>query len=104
MHETARILRSGVNFAFTSWEQNFGDRINDYRPFLQKVGFKVEVYEEIPDWESRQRMVYQKILDSKDILIKEMVKAGSSLWIKEAQTTFPLLKNMRRVFVVAKKI
>jgi len=104
IHETARILRSGANFIFTTWEQNFGNRINDYRPLLQKAGFKIEVYDEIPDWESRQRKVYQHILDSKDMLIKEMGKAEASQWIKEAQTTLPLLKNMTRVFVVAKKI
>ena len=34
--ETARILRTGARFIFTSWEQNLPHRVNDYRPLLQE--------------------------------------------------------------------
>jgi len=101
--EVARILRPAASFVFTTWEQKKPNKFNDYRLLLSNAGFKVDLYKETLDWERRQRKVYQTILDSKDILIKDMGEEGSRPWIREAQRGFPTLKYLKRILVVAKK-
>ncbi len=102
VNEIARILHPDALFLFTDWENK--DSVNDFRPFLQKSGFKIEVYDEIPDWEERQREVYQAVIDSKKTLIKDMGREGAFAYIMEAKTFLPELKNKRHVFTVAKKL
>lgn len=102
-YETARILRPGACFVFTSWEQNLPKRINDYRPLLQKTGFNVERYEQTHDWERLQRKSYQTVLKLKEKIIKELGEAESKGLIREAEKKLPRLNKMRRVFVVARK-
>ena len=102
VNEIARILHSDALFVFTDWENK--KSVNDFQPVLRKAGFKVEVYNEIPDWERRQREVYQAVIDSKKILIKDMGREGAFAWIMEAKTFLPELKNMRHIFSVAKKL
>jgi ubiquinone/menaquinone biosynthesis C-methylase UbiE len=102
--EVARIIRLNANFIFTSYEEKNSKLLKDYRPLLQKAGFEITIYEEIPDWERRQREVYQKVLSSKKNLIKDMGLEGAFPWIIEAKTFLPRLKEMRRIFAVAKKI
>ena len=104
MSEIARILRSKVFFVFTSWENKLSKRINDFRPHLRNAGFKVNIYSETLDWERRQREVYQKILELKDVLIKDMGREGVSPWIMEAKSLLPVLNNFRRILAVAMKI
>jgi len=102
--ETARILRSGARFLFTSWEQNLPHRVNDYRPLLQETGFKVIFYEETKDWKRFQRESFSTVLKLKDKLIKEFGEDGSRGLIYEAEKKLSRLDEMRRVFVVAKKV
>ena len=102
--EVARILRTNAIFVFTSWEKKESNIVNDYRPLLSESGFKVNIYYEAPDWERRQREVYQKYIELKDILIKDMGRAGAAPWIMEAKSIPPILKNRRRIFAVAEKI
>jgi ubiquinone/menaquinone biosynthesis C-methylase UbiE len=101
--EAARILRSKAYFVFTTWENKVSKRINDYRPYLQKAGFKIISYTETPDWESRQRKVYEKTLELKDLLIKDMGRDGAFAWIMEARSYLPFLENLKRILVVARK-
>lgn len=102
--EIARILRPEASFVFTVWESKRPNKFNDYRLLLSEAGFVVDLYKETLDWERRQRKVYQTILDSKDLLIKETGEEGaeSRHWIKVAKTMLPVLKNLRRILVVAK--
>jgi len=102
--EVARILRPKAFFVFTSWENKRSDRINDYRPYLQKAGFKIKSYIETPDWEQRQREVYQRTLDLKDVLIKDMGRDGAFAWIMDAKSYLPVLNNLRRILAIATKI
>ncbi|MDX1798667.1 MAG: methyltransferase domain-containing protein [Candidatus Lokiarchaeia archaeon] len=99
--EIARILRSDASFVFTFWETP--TTLNDYRPILQESGFEIIIYTEILNWKQRQYEVYKKIIESKDILIREMGKEGSLLWIEEATERLPLLKDWRKIFGVVKK-
>jgi cyclopropane fatty-acyl-phospholipid synthase-like methyltransferase len=103
MKKVAQVLRSGSIFAFTAWEDHSPNKYNDFRPFLEKTGFTVKVYEETPDWESRQRKVYQFIIDSKKELIEDMDTPGTISWIHEAEFVLPTLKDKRRIFAVARK-
>lgn len=105
--EVERILRSDSFFAFTAWEWKnspIPNRVDDYRPLLRKVGLRVEIYNEIPDWERRQREIYQETLKSKKILINDMGLELASVYIMEAKGYLRNLKNMRRILAVAKKI
>lgn len=99
--EIARILRSDASFVFTTWETPV--TVNDYRPLLRKAGFEVMIYNEISNWEQKQRGVYEKIIESKDILIRDMGKDGSLPWITEAKKNLPYLKDWKRIFGVANK-
>ncbi len=101
--EVARILRSDALFIFTTWEKKRPSKVNDYRLFLQKAGFKIEIYDETPDWERRQYMVYKSVLESKERFINEMGVNGARPYIYEAKNYLPVLKYMRRIFVVAEK-
>ena len=101
LRETARILRSDASFVFTAWETP--TTVNDFRPILREAGFEVLIYKEISNWEKKQREVYEKTIESKDILIRDMGKDESLPWIEEATKNLPLLKNWRRIFGVANK-
>ena len=70
---------------------------------FHKAGFIIKLIEEITDWERRQREVYQKVLESKKILIKDMGLEAAFIPIMEAKKFLPLLKFMKHVLVVAKK-
>lgn len=101
--EVARILRPGAQFVFTAWEIDNPLMVKEYRSVLRDAGFAVDVYNETPDWERRQRAVYEKILAVKDTLIREMGRASTKPWIREAQRTLPRFGRLRRILVVARK-
>ncbi len=99
--EIARILQSDASFVFTTWETPA--TASDYRPLLRKAGFKIMIYNEISNWEQLQHDFYEKVIEFRDILIRDMGKDGSLPWIKEAKENLPYLKDWRRIFGVAKK-
>ena len=102
--EAARILRSKAYFVFTTWENKKSQKINDYRSYLRESGFKIQSYSETPDWKQRQREVYQKTLEFKKVLIKDMGRDGAFTWIMEAKNYLPILNDLRRILAVAMKI
>jgi ubiquinone/menaquinone biosynthesis C-methylase UbiE len=102
--EILRILRSGALFVFTSFEQKDPRPGKDYGSLLNKAGFEVKLYEETPDWNRRQREVYERVLENKEILIKDMGKEGASLWILEAKGFLPTLKFSKRILAVGMKV
>jgi ubiquinone/menaquinone biosynthesis C-methylase UbiE len=103
LNEVARIIHSGALFIFTSFEKRNSSHGEDYGSLLRKTGFEVIIYEETPDWNRRQREVYQKVIESKRILIKDMEKEVASLWIMEAKGFLPKLNDIKRIMAVAKK-
>ncbi len=46
----------------------------DYRPLLKKARFEVNIYNETPDWERRQREVYERILESKRLFLLQKLE------------------------------
>lgn len=102
--QVARILRSKSFFVFTAWENKKSPKIYDYRPYLRDAGFQVKTYIVTPDWKEHQREVYQKIIESKKVLIKDMGREGAFAWITDAKTFLPMLDDFRRILAVAIKI
>ena len=102
-NEVARILQKGANFVVTCWEEEQSSSMKDLYFLFHKAGFIIKLIEEITDWERRQREVYQKVLESKKILIKDMGLEAAFIPIMEAKKFLPLLKFMKHVLVVAKK-
>jgi SAM-dependent methyltransferase len=107
--ETARILRSGARFIFTSWEMSKPSpslrlpAIHDYRPILAEAGFNVEIYEETPDWKVRQRAVLAGIAGARDQLVEEMGEAAAMPLYQWALIRPDELDHNRRVLAVARK-
>ncbi len=102
--EAARILRPKAFFIFTTWEYHTVNRLKDYRPYLQKTSFEIKSYKEAPEWKQRQQEVYQRTLEVKDVLIKDMGKFVALSYINEAETFLPMLNDLRRIIAIAMKI
>ena len=83
--------------------------MNDYRPLLLEAGFEVEVYDETPDWERRQRGVYAGILAATEALIQERGEQAAGFMIQEAEHATGLLDgtdylaHARRILVIARR-
>jgi ubiquinone/menaquinone biosynthesis C-methylase UbiE len=103
VQESARILKPGGRFVFTTWDVNLPGMIRDHRPILESNGLAVQHYETTPDWENRQRSVHELVLAKQDRLIREMGEPSARFWIAGAQTELPRLSRMRRVLVAAVK-
>ena len=101
--EISRLLQPKSNLVFTAWEKRKIAKIKNYRQYLLNSGFDIKIYEEVKDWERRQREVFEKTLELKKILIKDMGRDGAFAWILDAKTHLPGLKDSRRIFVVATK-
>ena len=107
--ETARILRPGACFIFTTWEMTCPSpslqlpAIPDYKPMLIDAGFTIEIYEETPDWEIRQRAILAGIVENKDKLVAEMGEADAMHLYRWALIRPDELAENRRVFVKARK-
>lgn len=102
--ETARILRSKTYFVFTTWENKNSNIINDYRSYLEDTGFIIKSYSETPDWKKRQSKVYQKTLELKKELIKDMGRDGAFAYIMEAKRYLPTIDDTKRILAVAMKM
>ncbi|MFX0010124.1 MAG: class I SAM-dependent methyltransferase, partial [Candidatus Hermodarchaeota archaeon] len=102
--EAARILHSKAFFIFTTWEYKKSRVLSDFHPILQNDGFEIHLYNETSDWKERQRKVYEKILELKKVLIKDMGRDGAFSFIMEAKTYLPMLDDLRRIIVIAMKI
>ena len=101
--EIARILRNNSNFVFTTWERISKTNPKIFRNLLLNSGFDIKIYMEISDWKSHQQRVYEKTLERKKLLIKDMGREGAFAWIMDAKTYLPVLNDLRRIFVVSTK-
>jgi ubiquinone/menaquinone biosynthesis C-methylase UbiE len=107
--EVSRITKQGGRLAFTSFELRSHSKsldagpIPDYRPFLERAGFAIEVYEEAPRWESRMRAVFANILDRREQLERELGEPAAPILLAWATLRPSELSESRRVFVVARR-
>ena len=102
--EIARILKKGGRFVFTTWDGNIPFMPDDNKALLKNSGFEITHYQETDGWKQRQLSVYEKVLENKDLLIKEMGEKYAKPILKEAKSTPAVLDKSRRVMVVARKL
>ncbi len=112
--EVARVLVPRARFAFTSWEADPRDgdvpahvaarAMRDYRPPLERAGFRVEDYEHPAAGLEPQLAVYRGILDNREALRAELGPAYDIL-AEEAEHDPEWLRRgrVRRVFVIAER-
>ena len=106
--EIARILRSESRFVFTTWDfettpPGWPPQVYGHHQLLRDAGFVVDVYEETPDWEQRQRAVYEGILAARTTLTTELGEVAAADIISEANEGPALLRQCRRILVVARR-
>ncbi len=105
--EVARILEPGCRVAFTSFELRTRSQtldagpLPDYRPFLDKAGFRIEVYEETRDWEPRMRAVFSGILARREPLMRELGEPAGPFTMAWATLRPPELSDSRRILAIA---
>jgi len=98
--EISRILRPGARLVFTAFE---GRDAEIYRQPLLDNGFEVELYEEKPNWRSRQLVLYERTVAEQAAILEELGDGAQTL-IEEAKDLLADgLVNARHVIVVAKK-
>jgi ubiquinone/menaquinone biosynthesis C-methylase UbiE len=109
VREVARILRPQGRFAFTTWEQpGYSARLGaaqlaDHRPVLQETGFKIETYEEPPDWQRQHRALVEGIIAAETQLAEETGSAAAAGLVAMARGVLAELPARRYVFVVAQR-
>ena len=101
MKEISRILKPGARLVFTAIE---GKDAEIYRLPLLDNGFDVEVYEEKPNWRSRQLVLYERAIAEQAAIIEES-GAGGQVLIDEAKYLLADgLVNTRHMIVVGKRV
>jgi SAM-dependent methyltransferase len=108
--EVARILRPGGRFALMAFELDFDrvaglpfwdDAVSDYRPLLQRVGFDVIRYDQIPNWSGQVAAGFGAILAQRDALEAELGEAAAAATIMEAALTTELRPYSGHILAIA---
>jgi SAM-dependent methyltransferase len=114
IRESARILKPGARFAFTTWDRDrtppgYPPPLGDHRPLLEEAGFAVESYDLQPDAEVKRRAYYERVVAAEATLVRELGEEATGRLMFEAKGTLGLvdgvdyLAHSRRIFVVARK-
>lgn len=109
IRDIARVLEPGGRLVATTWDYhtqpvNRPPQVEDHRPLLIEAGFRVDSYDETPQWLENHRKLDSLMLDSVDELAEESgedpaeVRAG----IQEMSATVDAM--LRRVLIVAEKV
>ena len=101
MREVARILRPGAPFVFTALEKGNTEL---YRSPLGDNGFRVEVYEETPDYRRRRLGLYERILAEQGALLEEMGEGFRALIRAAERGVADGLEDSRRALVVGRRM
>lgn len=110
--ETARILRPGTRFVFTTFEINrlqasqlpeVSDPVDDYRPLLETAGFSIKAYEETPGWKERLQATHEVMLSSRAALIEEMGETPVKILLWELSLAVERAFCQRRISAVAER-
>ena len=109
IHETARILKTGGFFGFTSWEQSgYSERLGaeqcaDYRPLLEAAGLTVNAYEEPPDWRRQQCALAEGLIAGEAEMSKEMEPAVAARFAAMGRGVLADMASRRYIQVIAQK-
>jgi SAM-dependent methyltransferase len=94
--EIARILRPGARFVLTTWEPAY----LDHARLLARAGLVVDLREETPDWQQRQRAVYAAVHAETEALRREL-GPGAEVILAEARDTPGTLAGTPRILLSA---
>ena len=110
--EIARILRPGGRLAFVAFELDaqrvaglpiWPDPIADYRLHLERAGFRVLRYEQLPGWQDQVVGGYTAVIGAQETLEAELAGAAEPL-IAEATITLEVQPYSGHVMAVASRI
>ena len=111
--EVHRVLESGGRLVLTAFELDphrvvgipvlGDDPVADYAPVLEGVGFRVERYDETPEWHERLQGAYRAVVAAEAHLVPEMGERAFRALHGEMALTMAVEPYHRRVLVVASK-
>jgi ubiquinone/menaquinone biosynthesis C-methylase UbiE len=108
--EIARIVRPGGRFAMVAFELDvdrvaglpvWEDPVSDYRPILERVGFDLVVYDQLPRWQERVAAGFGAILAQREMLEAELGEAAAAALVLEAAVTIEIEPYSGHVLAVA---
>jgi SAM-dependent methyltransferase len=110
--EIARVLRPGGRLAFIAFELDaqrvaglpvWRDPIADYRPHLERAGFRVLRYDQLAGWHDQVVAGYTAVLGAQEALETELGAAAEPL-IAEATITLEIQPYSGHVLAVASRM
>jgi ubiquinone/menaquinone biosynthesis C-methylase UbiE len=114
VREFARIIRPGGRLAFFAFELHperahglpvvGDDPVDDYRPLLEEIGFRVLQYDETPRWHERLFGAYGAVIDAQQVLREEMGELAVAALLSEMMVTLERDIYSGRVFAVAERL
>jgi ubiquinone/menaquinone biosynthesis C-methylase UbiE len=108
--EAARFLRRGGRFALAAFELDAGrvaglpvwdDPVGDYRPLLERAGFRILSYEQIPGWQDQVAAGYGAVVAEQEALEAELGPDAASAIVLEATITLELRPYCGHVLALA---
>lgn len=110
--EFARIVRPGGRFCFVAFEleasriEGMGlweDPVGDYRPLLDRAGFDVLSYAQIPGWQEAVQAGFGATVEQQDTLAAEMGPDAAGALALEAAITLQLEPYCGHVLAVTRR-
>jgi SAM-dependent methyltransferase len=111
--EIRRVLRPGGRLAFTAFELEasrvaglpaWSDPVSDYRPLLERGGFRVLRYDELPGWCEQVTATFTAIIAARQALETELGAAAAGALLAEASITVDLQPYKGHVLAVASRL
>jgi SAM-dependent methyltransferase len=111
--EIRRVLRPGGRLAFTAFELEasrvaglpvWSDPVSDYRPLLERGGFRVLRYDELPGWREQVMATFTAVIAARQALETELGAAAAGALVAEASITVDLQPHTGHVLAVASRL
>jgi SAM-dependent methyltransferase len=112
LFEMARILRRGGRLALVAFELDadrvaglpiWGDPVRDYRPLLERAGFEIASYEQIPNWRDQVAAGFAAIVAERAALESELGAPAAAATVSEASVTLEVQPYCGHVLAVAER-
>jgi ubiquinone/menaquinone biosynthesis C-methylase UbiE len=104
--EVARVLRPGGRFLFTASESNDPDRpdsVPDWAPIIERGGLGVVTREEIPNWATQLKGMYDAWVENINDLRAESGDQFADDLLDEAHSVGPTLSQLKGMLYTAEK-
>jgi SAM-dependent methyltransferase len=111
--EAARFLRRGGRLALAAFELDAGrvaglpvwaDPVGDYRPLLERAGFRIVSYQQIPDWQGQVAAGYGAVVAEQKALAAELGPAAAAAIVLEASITLDLRPYSGHILALAVRV